>query len=167
MQRIVDESNKKIVEAVATAGANQSVERKRFAGELLQAVNNLGTRQSAGHRLLARELAGLTVRIPSHAVLLPPREDESPEMTDAEREESSWIQRLKDWRAHGKRGGKGVVSKEFRWARPQPGGVWAQGKGVPDKMSEGVGEERPPFRESAPDRRQRSLEDVRRVEHPR
>lgn len=114
VQRIVDESNKKIVEAVATAGANQSVERKRFAGDLLQAVTNLGTRQSAGHRSLARELAGLTVRIPSHAVLLPPREDESPELTDAEREESSWIQRLKDWRAHGKRGGKGVVSKEFR-----------------------------------------------------
>ncbi|CAN0286004.1 unnamed protein product [Ectocarpus sp. 12 AP-2014] len=114
VQRIVDESSKNIVEAVATAAANQSVERKRFAGDLLQAVTNLGTRQSAGHRSLARELAGLTVRIPSHAVLLPPREDESPELTDAEREESSWIQRLKDWRAHGKRGGKGVVSKEFR-----------------------------------------------------
>lgn len=92
VQRIVDESNKK----------------------MLQAMTSLGTRQSAGQRLVARELAGLTVRIPSHAVLLPPREDESLEMTDTEREASSWIRRLKDWRAHGKRGGKGVVSKKYR-----------------------------------------------------
>lgn len=85
-----------------------------MARELLQAVTNLGTRQSAGRRWLATEVAGLTVRIPSHAVLLPPREDERPELTDTEREALSWIQRLKDWRAHGRRGGKGVVSKEFR-----------------------------------------------------
>jgi len=99
VQRIVDESNKKVLEAVS---------------ELLQAVAGLGTRQSTGQRLLARELAGLTVRIPSHAVLLPPRDDESLEMTETEREASSWIQRLKNWRANRKKKGKGVVSKEYR-----------------------------------------------------
>jgi len=80
----------------------------------LHALTNLGTRQSAGQRLLAREVAGLTARIPRHAVLLPPREDESLELSETEREASSWIRRLKDWRAHGKRAGKGVVSKEYR-----------------------------------------------------
>lgn len=114
MQHIVDESNKKVLEAVTTARADQSIEIRRCAGELLQAMTTMGTSQSAGQRWLAREVAGLTVRIPSHAVLLPPREDESAELTDAEREASSWIQRLSDWRAHGKRRGKGVVSKEYR-----------------------------------------------------
>ena len=99
MQRIVEESNNKVLEA---------------AGKLLEGLTNLETRQSAGQRVLAREVASLTVRIPRHAVLLPPREDEALELTDAEREASSWVQRLKDWRAQGKRAGKGVVSKEYR-----------------------------------------------------
>lgn len=114
VQHIVEESNQKVLEAVANARADQSAELRRCAGELLQAMTNLGTSQSAGQRWLAREVAGLTVRIPRHAVLLPPREDESADLTNAEREASSWIQRLRDWRARGKRGGKGVVSKEYR-----------------------------------------------------
>jgi len=96
VQRIVDESIKKAVR------------------ELLQAMTSLGTRHSAGQRLLAREVAGLTIRIPSHAVLLPPRDDERQEMTETERKASSWINRLKDWRTQGKKEGKRVVSKEYR-----------------------------------------------------
>ncbi|CAN0085093.1 unnamed protein product [Pylaiella littoralis] len=114
MQRIVDLSNKKVLEAVANARANLSAEIGRSAGELLQAMSKLGTSQSAGQRSLAREVASLTVRIPSHAVLLPPRDDESEELMDAERDASSWIQRLRGWRTHRKRGGKGAVSKEYR-----------------------------------------------------
>eukprot|EP00752_Nemacystus_decipiens_P006981 g6262.t1 len=114
VQRIVDESNKKALEAVAAVGAHQSAERKQMAKEIMQAVANLGTDQSEGRRWLAREVARLTVRIPSHAVLLPPREDESLELTDAEREATSWTQRLKDWRAQGKKAGKRVATKEYR-----------------------------------------------------
>lgn len=114
VQHIVEESNKKVLEAVATGRADQSVELRRCAGELLQGMTSLGASHSAGQRWLAREVAGLTVRIPRHAVLLPPREDESADLTDAEREESFWTQRLRDWRARGKRGGKGVLSKEYR-----------------------------------------------------
>lgn len=114
MQHIVDESHNRIVEAVVAAGARQSADRDQMARQLMQTLTNMETRQFAGSRWLAREVASLTVRIPRHAVLLPPREDERPELTDAEREASSWIQRLKDWRAHGKRAGKGVASKEYR-----------------------------------------------------
>ena len=83
---IVEESNKNSVEAVTAVGAHQSAERKQMTKELLQAVASLGTRQSAGRRWLASEVASLTVRIPSHAVLLPPRIDESLELTGTERE---------------------------------------------------------------------------------
>lgn len=79
-------------------------------------VNPLNRETGAivSRRSLAREVASLIVRVPSHAVLLPPREDERPELTDTEREASSSIRRLNDWRAHGNRAGKGVASKEYR-----------------------------------------------------
>lgn len=111
---IVDESHDTILETVATVGADQSVESRRLAGEVLQAVTDLGRCQSTSRRRLARELAGLTIRIPSHAVLLPPRKDESQPLTETEREASSWTERLKVWHAEGKRGGKGWATKEYR-----------------------------------------------------
>lgn len=119
MQRIVDESNKSDLEAVATVEPHQSVERTLLqvaqkAEKILQVVTKLGTDQSMLGRRLGGELARLTVRIPSHAILLPPRDDENLELTDAERQASSWIQRLKDWHTQGKRGGKGLASKEYR-----------------------------------------------------